>query len=159
MGFFDQLAGVDLRGKSMFFQPGDYAVEISAIRFLEGRNGDKIIIECIVLGAVSDSDRAPQPGQKAAQFITADNKGTKGEMGMRDWKTFLVTAYGLQDEYQNYTDEQWLQLSNAVFDGSLVGQRYELSAWHTDTKAGGVFTVHDWIGPLTQESMIRFGVA
>ncbi len=155
MSIFDNLGDARVYDNSKFFQEGHYIVRIADCKFIEGYKGQTFVIECNVLGAKSGHEKAPTPGQIAAQVFKAD--GDKRDIALSTWKGFLCVAFGLDpDELDN---EEWKDLSASVLDeGSLNGTVLELQCFMKTTLKGGDFTQHKWVGRPGKETLAKFGL-
>ncbi|MDP6424616.1 MAG: hypothetical protein QGG14_07725 [Planctomycetota bacterium] len=153
---FDNADQVKIFENSAYFQPGRYIVSINACKLItNGHNGDSFVVECKVLGALSESPTAPVAGALAAHVWNAS--GDKRDMARATWFGFLCACFGV--EQSAYDNAQWKQISEQVIEhGALNGKIQYLECFNKPTRAGNPFTKHNWKGTPTAELMAEFGL-
>lgn len=155
MGYFGnkRYSDAEVFEKSKFFQEGNYLVRLNKNLLKTGHKGRNFIIECEILGAESDHDEAPQPGQKAAHIWKADH-----EMAMSTYMQFMCALFGVESP-KAVSDEKWDRLSDKVWEQQkYAGTDMVVRVFETTTKAGNTFTVHNWERVATDEDYERFDV-
>lgn len=162
MGIFDNDAVGNAKTfeSSKYFQKGLYLVAISKIKYLQQR-GEKVVIECKVLGAQSDDPRAPEVGETAAQVISnLDANDEKRDYALGDLKAFLNAVAG--PAAADFTPQEYTAMLKQLvgvpdFGGSLV---MFLECWPKEIKSkpGSYITIMRWHGRATPEHYAQFGL-
>ena len=146
MGVLDSLdlSKVKVFEKSTYFTPGRYRVEIKEIKQIEGRNGEVMIIEAIVLES-SPGPKGEEPvavGTTCAQVIPLE--GPNKESGRGNMMGFYAAT--LHDcKVSDHSTTEWRKyIIDATTEGTLNGIEMLLECFNTKTKAGNDFTIHRW---------------
>ena len=160
MGRFSMLAGIKTNQGGLYFEEGDYEVEIDEVKLIRTREGH----DSFVISAKVEKSTNPQraPGCKPSQVIALKEKILETAMG--NVKQFAGAVLGIldPDSYlaecdplipgdtpEAATQRFWEEsLELMVSDEQPCrGVRIHLNCTDIKTRTGGDFTKHVW-GPL-----------
>jgi hypothetical protein len=155
--FFKDLSKASPFTQSKWFQPGNYVVEIQAVKFNSGGyKGDSFVIETKVLASKhTESNEAPKEGEIAAHIWKAD--GDKRDIARNTWMAFMEAVFATKAA--DKTDAEWEAIAEQVLDdNALAGTKMLLEVFNKKTRAGGDFTYHAWRRVATDEDLAAFGI-
>lgn len=136
MSIFDDIDKAEVFGAGAYFEPGEYLVKINAIKYNKGFKGEFYIIECIL--EESDNEKMIV-GRTYNQVINLSRK----ETGPGNVKAFLAAALDVDPKDESV---KWGELAEKACseENPFAGLQMRLKTFERQTKAGGVFTVHQW---------------
>lgn len=155
MGLFSKVADADVTGGGVYFEPGQYRVEIEAVKTVRSQrnNHDYWIVECLI----KDSDVESRPaGSRASQVVDIGNV-----MGPVNIKAFVAAASGIDPEDDEINEKliaAWEELTGQELsieeicelvcdekENPLGGLELDLECRTIKTRAKGTdFTKHFW---------------
>ena len=145
MGIFDDVGNAKTYESSKYFKDGQYLVSVENIKHLQQR-GEKIVIECQVLGAKSSDPDAPEAGETAAHVISGfDAHDEKRDYALGDLKAFVQAVVGPVS--QDWTPQQFGAFTKGIVGTALKGRCFMIiECWGKPLKRdpSKTFTVHTW---------------
>lgn len=148
MGLFDGIGQAQIGVGGVYFEPGEYEVEVVEVKAIMSRKRENLYIVAARILQSSNPDRPI--GVKASWIVNM-----KQDAALGDIKGFLAACNGAdasnEDEVARVLrDEQGNDLTEAMAEYSvhedqpLAGVRLHLITFQRPTKAGGMFTIHNW---------------
>lgn len=133
MGKFGDMQGAGSGQGGVYFEPGQYEVEIVKCKMDKNRKDE----DCIIIeGKILRSDCESRPaGMEASQVIMLRHDAWK-----RNFNNFMTAANDCELEE---IEEGAYEYATGP-DNPLAGVKLHLLTFLKPTKAGGVFTVHRW---------------
>ena len=155
-GFFDGIDKTPVYGKSQYFVPGLYLVEIANTKAVKGRSNDMIIVEATVLAYQGNAEEPPISGSTVSQFISLARD--RIESAQRTWKGFCEAVLG--SDVKKWSAKEWEINSTKIWDdNTFEGTRQVVEVFLTDTRSGGSFTHHTWKGEPSAADLKLFGLS
>lgn len=152
MGIFDGANEAPIGGNRLYFQPGNYTVQIDTLKSISAQQSFKgeaaFVAECIVVQ--SDVPTLPR-GSVASWVQKIKNRDDHKRIAFASIKQFFAALYGdldgtgLEQALQSYAHTFETHCDFACSEGNPYrGQSLDLVAYVKNLKEGGVFTIHDW---------------
>ena len=137
MNPFAGLNDVSENQGGLYFDPGEYLVEVLGIKLIDSQQhrGDQLyIVECGVLEGTTRDGTAVRGGTRS--WIV----NMRWPSALSSIRHFLASALGC--EFADVTDE--VAAGSIAADQPLTGTRLRVEAYHVTTRAGGTFTKMKW---------------
>tara|TARA_R110000851_G_scaffold3298_2_gene13358 strand:+ start:284 stop:733 length:450 start_codon:yes stop_codon:yes gene_type:complete len=146
MGIFDGIGDLTTSNKGEYLDAGDYLIEVQAVKLINSlRSADEFFI--VEFNVIESRGAEATPRGTAASWCLKMG-GNYPESALKDVNRFLKAATGAEDSDINaaFVDQA---LAN---DGeSLIGLNCRVSVHLKPTNNGGVFSVHTWRAPVTDD--------
>lgn len=155
MGRFSNLAHIKTNQGGLYFLPGNYVVDLEAVKFMRSRKGvEMFIIEtCVVESDVAERG----PGSRPSQVIAIKEEILATCMG--NIKHFAATVLGIEGDPDAYVPDDgtsvedfWDEALEYIISAynPLKGMRLRLNCTNIKTREGRDFTKHLW-GPVVAQ--------
>lgn len=144
-GLFQGLGKAKISRGGLYFQPGEYVVDIERVTTVRSQRDKKDFF--IIEATIVESD-CPElkPGMQPSQAIDIDNI-----MGFPNIKGFLAAANGIDPSDEAAVEEalgedkaEEAAEYAASEENPLKGLRLRLTCFNIQTKKGSDFTKHVW---------------
>jgi hypothetical protein len=154
MGRFAGLGNIRTNQGGLYFEPGNYVVDVQEQKFLRGNDGLENFITAATI--VESDNPARTPGQTPSQVIKIRPQHAATCYGDIKQNVGAMLDITNPDEYlppiqpgmtqEESTDAFWDRAVEAVVSPMQPtrGKRMRLSCYHKTTKTGGLFTKHVW---------------